>query len=59
MPVFVAGMPRSGTSFVDPVINAHPLAVSVGALNPIEKFAGKPTIFDFLAFQNEFDAGCE
>lgn len=39
IPVFVAGMPRSGTSLIDQVIDAHPLAAGVGELNTIEKFA--------------------
>lgn len=41
VPVFVAGMPRSGTSLIDQIINAHPLAAGVGELNAIEQFAGK------------------
>jgi Flp pilus assembly protein TadD len=38
-PVFVAGMPRSGTSLVDQVIHAHPLAAGVGELNSVETWA--------------------
>ncbi|MEO1009397.1 MAG: sulfotransferase [Planctomycetota bacterium] len=39
VPVFVAGMPRSGTSLIDQIIDAHPLAAGVGELNAIEQFA--------------------
>lgn len=39
VPVFIAGMPRSGTSLVDRIINAHPKAAGVGELNIIEGFA--------------------
>ncbi|MGP1273155.1 MAG: sulfotransferase [Phycisphaerales bacterium] len=39
MPVFVAGMPRSGTSLIDQIIDAHPRAAGVGELNTIERFA--------------------
>lgn len=39
VPVFVAGMPRSGTSLIDQIIHAHPKAAGVGELESIEKFA--------------------
>lgn len=39
IPVFVAGMPRSGTSLIDQIINAHPSAAGVGELSDIEQFA--------------------
>lgn len=39
IPVFVAGMPRSGTSLIDQIIDAHPKAAGVGELNSIERFA--------------------
>jgi tetratricopeptide (TPR) repeat protein len=39
LPVFVAGMPRSGTSLIDQIIDAHPKASGVGELNSIERFA--------------------
>ncbi len=39
IPVFVAGMPRSGTSLIDQIIDAHPRAAGVGELNSIDKFA--------------------
>jgi len=38
-PVFVAGMPRSGTSLVDQIIDAHPDAKGVGELETIERWA--------------------
>ncbi len=41
IPVFVAGMPRSGTSLIDQIIDAHPQASGVGELSSIEKFARK------------------
>lgn len=40
-PVFVAGMPRSGTSLVDRLIDAHPRAAGVGELPLLERFAGR------------------
>ena len=39
LPVFIAGMPRSGTSLIDQIIDAHPQAAGVGELSSIEKFA--------------------
>jgi tetratricopeptide (TPR) repeat protein len=39
VPVFVAGMPRSGTSLIDQIIDAHPKAAGVGELATIESFA--------------------
>ncbi|MEQ9207057.1 MAG: sulfotransferase [Phycisphaerales bacterium] len=39
VPVFVAGMPRSGTSLIDQIIDAHPKASGVGELSAIESFA--------------------
>ena len=39
LPVFVAGMPRSGTSLIDQIIDAHPKASGVGELGTIEHFA--------------------
>ncbi len=39
LPVFIAGMPRSGTSLIDQVIDAHPHAAGVGELGTIENFA--------------------
>lgn len=41
LPVFVAGMPRSGTSLIDQIIDAHPKGAGVGELATIEMFAGK------------------
>ena len=39
LPVFVAGMPRSGTSLIDQIVDAHPKAAGVGELAFIEVFA--------------------
>ena len=39
IPVFVAGMPRSGTSLIDQIIDAHPKAAGVSELSSIEQFA--------------------
>jgi tetratricopeptide (TPR) repeat protein len=38
-PIFVAGMPRSGTTLLDQIIDAHPDAAGVGELASIESFA--------------------
>lgn len=48
LPVFVAGMPRSGTSLIDQIIDAHPLASGVGELSSVEQFA--------LSLSREYDA---
>jgi Flp pilus assembly protein TadD len=37
--IFVAGMPRSGTSLVDQIIDSHPNAAGVGELDSIERWA--------------------
>jgi tetratricopeptide (TPR) repeat protein len=39
LPVFVCGMPRSGTSLVDQIIHAHPKAAGVGELDLVERWA--------------------
>jgi tetratricopeptide (TPR) repeat protein len=39
VPVFIAGMPRSGTSLLDQVIDAHAQAAGVGEMAGIEQFA--------------------
>lgn len=44
IPVFVAGMPRSGTSLIDQIIDAHPKAAGVGELASIEMFAKKLSV---------------
>ena len=41
LPVFVAGMPRSGTSLIDQIIDAHPRGSGVGELAAIEAFAAQ------------------
>lgn len=38
VPVFIAGMPRSGTSLLDQIIHAHPRAAGVGELDTLERF---------------------
>ena len=39
VPVFVAGLPRSGTSLLDQIIDAHPRAAGVGELSSLDMFA--------------------
>ncbi len=39
LPVFIAGMPRSGTSLLDQVVDAHAQAAGVGEMAVIEHFA--------------------
>ena len=39
VPVFIAGMPRSGTSLLDQVVDAHGQAAGVGEMAIIEHFA--------------------
>lgn len=39
LPVFIAGMPRSGTSLLDQVIDAHRDAAGVGEMDLLESFA--------------------
>jgi tetratricopeptide (TPR) repeat protein len=36
LPVFIAGMPRSGTTLVEQIIDAHPLAHGAGEINDLE-----------------------
>lgn len=38
VPVFIAGMPRSGTSLLDQIIHAHPKGAGVGELDTLERF---------------------
>jgi len=39
LPIFINGMPRSGTSLVDQLIHAHPCAAGVGELELLERWA--------------------
>jgi tetratricopeptide (TPR) repeat protein len=49
LPVFIAGMPRSGTTLVEQIIDAHPLACGAGELQDIEAMAaGLPGELDCL-----------
>ncbi len=41
LPVLVSGMPRSGTSLVDRIIDAHPDAAGAGEFTGLERFAAK------------------
>ncbi len=41
VPVFIAGMPRSGTSLVDQIIDAHPHAAGVGELQSLLRFGAE------------------
>ncbi len=38
-PVFISGMPRSGTTLADQIIHAHPSGAGVGELNLLEVYA--------------------
>jgi tetratricopeptide (TPR) repeat protein len=40
VPVFIAGMPRSGTTLVEQIIDAHPQAHGAGELTDIEAMTG-------------------
>lgn len=39
-PVFVVGMPRSGTTLVEQIISSHPLAAGAGELREIARLSG-------------------
>jgi tetratricopeptide (TPR) repeat protein len=39
VPVFIAGMPRSGTTLVEQVVDAHPLAFGAGELTDLDRLA--------------------
>ena len=39
VPVFITGMPRSGTSLVEQIIHAHPKGAGVGELDTLQHFA--------------------
>lgn len=41
VPVFITGMPRSGTSLAEQIIHAHPQAAGVGELDSLQHFARK------------------
>jgi tetratricopeptide (TPR) repeat protein len=41
LPVIIAGMPRSGTTLVEQVIDAHPAAIGVGEITEIESIAAE------------------
>ncbi len=41
VPVLVSGMPRSGTSLVDRIVDAHPDAAGAGEFTGLERFAAK------------------
>jgi len=37
LPIFIAGMPRSGTTLVEQIIDAHPIAFGAGELKDIDR----------------------
>ncbi|MHC4966008.1 MAG: tetratricopeptide repeat-containing sulfotransferase family protein [Planctomycetota bacterium] len=39
-PIFIAGMPRSGTTLIEQIIDAHPHAVGVGEITDLEEIVG-------------------
>ena len=41
VPVLVSGMPRSGTSLVDRIVDAHPEAAGAGEFTGLERFAAE------------------
>ena len=41
MPVFIVGMPRSGTSLVEQIISSHSKVTGAGELLFINEFGGK------------------
>lgn len=43
IPVFIVGMPRSGTSLTEQIISSHPLAAGAGELGDIHKLANTIT----------------
>ncbi|MCP5061190.1 MAG: tetratricopeptide repeat protein [Ignavibacteriae bacterium] len=61
LPIFLVGMPRSGTTLLEQILSAHPKVVSAGEIGAIELLVkeqqievGKPTaLFDVLEFAKE------
>lgn len=60
-PVFVIGMPRSGTTLVEQIIASHPEAAGAGELSNMERYlrsfeetAGEPTADQITGFINEY-----
>ena len=43
LPIFVLGMPRSGTSLVEQILASHPLVYGAGELQDLLALAAKPT----------------
>lgn len=41
LPVFIAGMPRSGTTLVEQIIDAHPLAHGAGEIRDVEELVSR------------------
>ena len=54
LPVFIFGMPRSGTTLIEQIISAHPDAQGVGELMRIDRIEG--AYFSKFAFQNTSSA---
>ena len=48
VPVFIVGMPRSGTTLIEQVLGSHPAVYGAGELRAIDEAAGKA----FTAMQN-------
>ena len=40
-PVFILGMPRSGTTIVEQIVSSHSEVTGAGELNHVSKFGGK------------------
>ena len=51
-PIFIIGMPRSGTTLVEQIVSSHPLVAGAGELPFIAQFGGQ-----LATSQNSLDAG--
>ena len=51
-PIFILGMPRSGTTLIEHIISSHSEVTGAGELNHVSKFGGKLAI-DFTSINTE------
>jgi Flp pilus assembly protein TadD len=50
VPVFIVGMPRSGSSVIEQIIAAHPYGIGVGSLPHVELCAGRIGRYNNMGF---------
>jgi tetratricopeptide (TPR) repeat protein len=58
LPVFIVGMPRSGTTLCEQIVSSHPLAVGAGELKKLDQLVGVMTGLQRAPLRYPDDIAC-